>query len=256
MLGDNFYNDGVKSVKDPQFQDKFEKIYDAKRLAVPFYVVLGNHDWRSDMPDLQIEYAKLNPTSRWKMDWHWYKRQFPEKLADTNAVPLADFFFIDSEACNGKSAHAATYPDKKLCEKQMAWLEEQLKNSKARWKIVLAHHPIYSNGGHGHDGQTLDLRKRLGPLFKQYGVDAYITGHDHDLQRIEVPDQPTLFLVSGAGAKIRPKSFDDWKPFHASKLGFAAIQLSEKEMCGEFLDVDGNKLDSWTRKPLSLTRKN
>ena len=44
-LGDNFYNDGVESVDDEQFQTKFELPY--AELDLPFYVVLGNHDYGS-----------------------------------------------------------------------------------------------------------------------------------------------------------------------------------------------------------------
>ncbi len=250
LVGDNFYEDGVKTVDDPQWHDKFEAMYDSNRLAVPFFVVLGNHDWRMSLPDVQIDYAKAHPGTRWQMDGHYYKRAFWLPGTDTNSPPLAEFFFIDTEAWNTASAFVEKYPDKKLGERQMAWLEEGLKNSRAQWKIVTAHHPLYSNGEHGHDKQVLDLRARLEPLFKQWKVDAYITGHDHDLQRIQVPGEPTLFLISGAGGKLRPKFFSDWQPFHASKPGFLAIQITGQEMRGEFLDMNDQKLDEWRRAPM------
>jgi tartrate-resistant acid phosphatase type 5 len=255
LVGDNFYNDGVMTVDDPQWQEKFEAMYDSNRLAMPFYVVLGNHDWRMSMPDVEIDYPKTHPGTRWHMDGHYYQREFWPRGADTNAPPLAEFFFIDTEAWAAGTPYVDKYPDKKLAEKQMAWLEEGLKHSRAQWKIVAAHHPLYSNGEHGHDSQVLDLRARLGPLFKQYKVDAFITGHDHDLQRIEVPGEPTLFLISGAGGKLRPKFFSDWKPFHASKPGFAAIELTPREMRGEFLDMEDKKLDEWRRAPLTPAAK-
>ena len=42
LLGDNFYEDGVASVDDPQWQTKFEDPY--ANIDLPFYAVLGNHD--------------------------------------------------------------------------------------------------------------------------------------------------------------------------------------------------------------------
>ena len=255
MVGDNFYEDGVKTVDDAQWRDKFENMYDSNRLAVPFLVVLGNHDWRLSQPDVQIDYNHAHPGTRWQMDAHYYKRQFWLTGADTNTPPFAEFFLIDTEAWEAGRPYVDKYPDKKLGEKQMAWLEEQLKDSHAQWKIVAAHHPLYSNGEHGHDQQVKDLRARLEPLFKHWKVDAFITGHDHDLQRIEVPGEPTLFLISGAGGKLRPKFFSDWKPFHASKPGFAAIELTPREMRGEFLDMNDKKLDEWHRPPLSAAKK-
>ena len=61
MMGDNFIQHGVENLDDPQFQEKFEKVYTQK---VPFYPVLGNHDlqgnWRA-----QVEYT--NHSERWTM---------------------------------------------------------------------------------------------------------------------------------------------------------------------------------------------
>src|SRR5579871_4235345 len=128
MVGDNFYENGVQTVDDPQWQEKFEGIYDTNRLGVPFFVVLGNHDWRMSLPDVQIDYAKAHPGTRWHMDGHYYKRGFWLNGADTNTPPFAEFFFIDTEAWDTATGYVQKYPDKKLGERQMAWLEEQLKN--------------------------------------------------------------------------------------------------------------------------------
>ena len=255
LVGDNFYNDGVKTVDDPQWHDKFEAMYDSNRLSMPFLVVLGNHDWRLSTPDVEIDYPKTHPGTRWRMDSHYYKREFWLPGVDTNTPPLAEFLFLDTQAWDTGTGYVAKFPDKTLGERQMAWLEEQLKHSRARWKIVAAHHPLYSNGEHGHDKQVIDLRARLEPLFKHYKVDAFITGHDHDLQRIQVPGEPTLFLISGAGSKLRPKYFSDWQPFHASTPGFLAVQITATEMRGEFLDVADKKLDEWRRGPMSEPAK-
>lgn len=43
--GDNFYEDGVASSKDKQWNISFEKVYAYSWLEnIPWYVVLGNHD--------------------------------------------------------------------------------------------------------------------------------------------------------------------------------------------------------------------
>ncbi|MDB6111842.1 MAG: Acid phosphatase [Pedosphaera sp.] len=247
LTGDNFYEKGVATTDDPQWQEKFEQVYDPQRLPMPFFAVLGNHDWRYDHPDAQINYARAHPGTRWQMDGHWYHRQFP----GVDGVPLADFFFVDTMLWDDKDGSVAKVAAQHLGEKQMAWLDQELKKSKAVWKIVVAHHPIYSDGAHGHEVLTLKLRERLSPRFKERGVDAFLTGHDHDMQRAEVPGHPTLFLTSGAGSRLRPRKYEDWKPFFASSLGFAAIHLSATEMRGEFIDVTGKQLDVWHRPPIS-----
>lgn len=237
-LGDNFYEKGVASVDDPQWQIKFEQMYDKKRLPMPFISILGNHDWVVD-PACQLAYAGAHPGTRWQMDGFWFKRSY-SLGADT---PLADFFYIDTDLWN--------YDVNRLQDQQMEWLTEGLKNSRAKWQIVVGHHPLYSNGEHAHDAEVLALRERLSPLLRQYGVDAYISGHDHDLQRNQVPGHSTLFLISGAAGKLRPKEYEDWKPFYASTPGFASLTITATEMSGQFLDADGKILDKWSQAPVS-----
>ncbi len=245
VLGDNFYPEGIATVLDPQWKTKFEDMYDAKRLPVPFIAVLGNHDWKTDSPDAEIAYSRANPKSRWQMDGHFYKRSFSIDTVQ------ADFFMIDSALWDGDS-HIEKYSDKKMGDKQLTWLREQLSASTARWKFVVAHHPIFSNGGHGHDANILAMRKKLLPVFNQYKVDAYITGHDHDLQRNEPAGSQTLFLISGAAGKLRAQKYKDYGPFYRSTLGFLSIELTPTEMHGKFLDANGNVLNQWTRAPLSI----
>ena len=61
LLGDNIYDNGVSSVEDQQWEDKFEAPY--RRLDMPFYPVLGNHDYGGgdtifDKPGLGNEWYK------------------------------------------------------------------------------------------------------------------------------------------------------------------------------------------------------
>src|SRR6185436_3777112 len=44
LAGDNWYV-RLSGVQDYQWQSLFEDMYDAKKLAMPFYVSLGNHDY-------------------------------------------------------------------------------------------------------------------------------------------------------------------------------------------------------------------
>ena len=252
VLGDNFYESGVTSVDDLQWEQKFEKMYDRERLAMPFIATLGNHDWRGNVPDIEIEYTRAHPGTRWQMDGHWFKRHYSVAPSATGGALEADFFMIDTEVWNPRDQHVAQYADKQLGEKQMKWLREELSHSKAVWKFVAGHHPLYSNGQHGHDRDVLALREKLVPLLREFQVDAYLSGHDHDLQRIEIEEAPTLFLISGAAGKLRTKRFDECRPFYAAAPGFLAVQLSPAEMRGAFIDAKGHVLDQWTRPPLSL----
>ena len=56
-VGDNIYGSGATSVGDRQWKTKWSDIYD-DNLQVPWYAVLGNHDWESKNPHSEIDKTK------------------------------------------------------------------------------------------------------------------------------------------------------------------------------------------------------
>src|SRR5262245_49898907 len=74
-LGDNFY----QKLTPDRFEKHFEKMYSTDGLDCPFHVCIGNHDYGEALYDLQqgkvqmqLDYAKNNPESRWKLPAKWY----------------------------------------------------------------------------------------------------------------------------------------------------------------------------------------
>src|ERR1700733_3511395 len=49
ITGDNFYPSGVASTQDYSWTASFETIYTAHSLQNPWYVVLGNHDYKGNV---------------------------------------------------------------------------------------------------------------------------------------------------------------------------------------------------------------
>ena len=68
-LGDNFYDKGVISTSDPQWQETFERVYSAPSLQCPWYPVLGNHDHKGNA---MAEVAYSVSSSRWAMAAPFY----------------------------------------------------------------------------------------------------------------------------------------------------------------------------------------
>lgn len=58
---------------------------------------------------------------------------------------------------------------------------------------MAGHHPILSAGAHGN---TQYLESKLKPLLEESDVTAYLSGHDHNLQVINV-SYPAMLEVSG-----------------------------------------------------------
>ncbi len=179
-VGDNIYPDGGGR----HFEKKFERPYAGLiREGVKFHAVLGNHDVKDGRGD-QCRYPLFNMSGQC---------HYTVKKGDG----LAEFFMIDSTAFDMTQA---------------GWLEGVLKESTAKWKIAVFHHPIYSSGGeHGSD---LGLRSRIEPLLTRYGVNVVLSGHDHVYERVK-PQQGVQYFVTGAGGKVRHGDVDMRSPLRA-----------------------------------------
>jgi tartrate-resistant acid phosphatase type 5 len=227
--GDNFYSHGLASASDAQFQMKFEAVYDDPALMIPWYVVLGNHDHGRNAT---AEIGHPSRNDRWQMPAAYYKH--------TEALEggvTADFFFIDSEAI--RTRYQSWMPHL-TPDPQVAWLDRELASSKSAWKIVVGHHPVHSGGM--HSGETALIRE-LQPLFRKYGVQAYLNGHDHDLE--DSVEGATHYLTSGAGAQARSVKTTAGARFIAGNtLGFMTARLQAAAMDIAFLDDNGTTLYS------------
>jgi acid phosphatase len=230
VLGDNFYPSGVASATDEQWQEKFEQMYSAASLQIPFYAVLGNHDYYSN-PQAQVEYTSVS--SRWRMPSRYYT--FTSPVDDTSTV---EFFCLDTtpldaekveELEEGQSIDSVDY------RIQMNWLEQQLRQSKSRWKIVVGHHALYSGGVHGDNKGLIAL---LEPVFLKYNIDLYLAGHDHHLE-MKKPVRGIHYVVSGGGGTHRSVTWKDDAFYAATNMGFNWFRLSAQELVVEFLQKDG-----------------
>ncbi len=102
-----------------------------------------------------------------------------------------------------------TYQNPNEFQKEISWLENDLKDCKKPWKIVLAHKPIYSGSYHVYDSDTKFLRQYLVPELTRLGVDAVLGGHDHVYTR---------GFVDYKGNNVRPLMMDGETAFQPRKL--------------------------------------
>lgn len=236
LAGDNFYV-RLKSVNDPAWQELFEKLYDPLVLDFPFYVSLGNHDYDDRKDLIELEYARLNPQSRWKLPSRWYRLDIPTQQ------PVVTILMLDSNRSLMPSSD---------WESQKRWIEEQLASPTAQWTVAVAHHPLFSNGSHGDNGV---LQREWGPIFQRYGLDFYVCGHDHDLQHLELKEWYCSFLlVGGGGAGIRPMRVDKRGPFSKSAYGFCELTIDATSARVRFLSYKGALLHEFVRLPARKVR--
>ena len=170
MAGDNIY-EGPATPEDYRlkFAEPYKLLLDA---GVNFFAVLGNHD-----DPRQIHYGPFN------MDGHRYYTFTPPVDLITRLNTRVRFFALDSTALDGE---------------QMQWLERELHESDAEWKIALLHYPLYTSGRYalaarGH-------RFALESAFVDGGINVVFSGHEHFYQRSQLQKNILYFVTGGAGS--------------------------------------------------------
>lgn len=165
--GDNFYPRGIRSTADPTWL-QWEDVY---RPRVPWYVALGNHDYRGN-PDAQVQLTDAH--TFWNMPARYY-----------DIVDDVHIFVLDTTPwVSGGDVSA-----------QKKWLTTRWRSSNALRKVMVGHHPLWTCGYHHKRENLTDLRATVIPLLRD-GV--YLAGHDHNLQHIQ--REGVNVFISGAGA--------------------------------------------------------
>ena len=236
-LGDNFY----KALTPGRMQSDFEAMYPVRDLPCPFYAILGNHDYGPDYDSgqgpqkaqMQLDYARDNPTSRWKLPSKWYALELPDA-----AHPLVKIIFLDSNF-----AEPVLTPQEKL--DQQRFLEAELaRPTRAPWTWIVGHHPLFSDGPHG---DNVGLIKRWGPYFADSAVSMYLCGHDHTLQHLEVPEYKASFVVSGGGGAPLHDLKQADRGFAEKILGFNHLHVTPEAVDVQYIDSEGRRLHAFRR---------
>jgi tartrate-resistant acid phosphatase type 5 len=245
MLGDNIYPngptggaDGVDDAK--RFHDiLLTPFRDFGELAPGFriYATLGNHDWRTSREAALGEVRYLETTRPFYMNGVRYRVQPPAAngeveifALDTTVLLGGTTVYEDALADDGSELPPTRIevpepwrkPSTEDERRMVEWLEESLRTSRARWKIVIGHHPLWSSAGSKFE-EAKALRRLILPTLCRY-ADAYLAGHEHTLEvhtdncvsavgGSNVP--PLLLVVSGAAAKHRP--LNSWFQAHQAK---------------------------------------
>ena len=217
--GDNIYPNGSGRYFGSSFEQPFAGLLKDR---VNFYTVLGNHDVREGRQD-QCQYPLFNMGGQ-----NYYKID--------RGNGLVEFFMLDSNDFGATQAN---------------WLERSLRESKAKWKIAVFHHPTYSSGGHG---SATGLRKRIEPLFTRYGVNIALSGHDHIYERTKL-QQGIQYFVSGAGGKVRRGDVDRGTGLTAASFDqdnhFMVFEIAENQVKFEAVSETGGVVDGGVIKQSS-----
>jgi 3',5'-cyclic AMP phosphodiesterase CpdA len=183
---------------------------------VPLLAALGNHDTDSGNGPAQLD-ALGQPGP-------WFARRFGPLL----------LVVLDSNR-----------PDDPA---QLAWLERTLAGDDATWTVAAMHHPMHSAGHHGSDQ---GVRRAFAPLFREFGVQLALAGHDHDYERSRTIDG-TTYLVSGAAATLRPAGSNGDTVVSQSVRHFLDLSVYPDRLVVQAVDQSGSVLDGVVLPPACL----
>lgn len=211
-LGDIVYGKGFAKLKDV-FDVPYKPLLDR---GVKFRATLGNHD--QDNPQQFADYDKLGMGGKTFYDF-------------SPAGDLVEFFTFDSTAVVKGNGAA-----------QLEWLDKELGDSSARWKIVYFHHPPYSSGKrHGDDPRLI---AGVVPILKKHGVHIVLNGHEHFFARLR-PIEGINYIISGSGGKIHRGGLQyDGRLVVGNDqvLQFLSVTLTDDAFTYSVVGVDGETL--------------
>ena len=174
-----------------QYWDETFRTIDSIGQSMPILNVTGNHDYLKGVIQ-RLEH-------RFPLVFSY----FLDSKVDDNMVYSLDYgdaqlFVLDS---NREFFYLWT---------QRQWLKEQLEKSKAKWKILVLHHPLYSIKGSNNAIQ----RWMFDDLVNEYGIDLVLQGHEHAYARMTDHDKngapaAPVYTVSHCSPKSYRIHFDE-----------------------------------------------
>lgn len=171
--------------------------------GVPQLVAAGNHEYLDSTNPDGSESRTLGP--------HW-ARQFAVPANGVKGLESTTYF-TDYQDVRFIVLDGTAALDLNTLDQQSQWLEHRLKESKARWKVVVTHQPVYTCA---RPEDTGPLKSAWKPLFERYNVDLVLQGHDHCYSRLSNENgrlaakqshaagkvQGPVYMVSVAGSKM------------------------------------------------------
>ncbi len=200
---------------ESQVQDKFFNPLRKVICKVPFWATRGNHDGReSDF----LQYFSF-PGGR-----TYYSFDYAN----------AHFICLDSY----KS------------EKMYQWCKKDLAGSKADWKIVFFHVPMYNAGGHSSSA----WRGKMLRAFHKYGVDVVFAADSHLYERF-YPIRPasykkakpiTHIVTAGGSAPLYSTTSHPYLAASAKVYHYMVFTIDGKKLSAKAINVSGKVIDKFS----------
>lgn len=157
----------------------------------------GNHDlYYGFAPLVEIFGSSTNDTPDWE---HRAEKTVPQAYYSFDAGDV--HFAVLFQPFLGQYQMRTNSP-------QARWLDRDLAASQKPWKVVLAHIPWETSSVHRIDDSNYNGRpdgaefaEVLLPIAQRHGVQLYLSGHDHNYERL-IPVEGMTSIVTGGGGAL------------------------------------------------------
>ena len=141
---------------EPEEYARLRAILD--RLAMPLYVIPGNHDSREHLARAFADRGYLPTRGEFL---HYTVEEWPVRLV-------------------GLDTQVPGQPGGALCPERLAWLDARLGEAPARPTLVFMHHPPFVTGLAAMDGMGLEGKEALAAVIRRHPqVERIACGHVH-----------------------------------------------------------------------------
>jgi 3',5'-cyclic AMP phosphodiesterase CpdA len=205
---------------------------------VPVMPAVGNHEYLDQGPRLYRAIFEL-------------PRNGPQGI-DSDLVYAFEYGNVFVAVLDSTLAVA----DASKAETQAEWLDAELRRTRAEWKLVMFHHPLYASHP---TRESLALRAAWEPVLDAHQVDLVLQGHDHAYlrtyplrrgRRVGAGERGTTYVVSVSGTK-----YYDQRERPETAVGFTGLStyqtidieaVPENRLIYRAWDAEGREVDSLT----------
>lgn len=117
---------------------------------------------------------------------------------------------------------------------QRDWLKTQLQQSRARWKIVVLHHPLFSIRS---ASRNLIQRWVFNSLLEDYGVDLVLQAHEHNYARMTAHEDGVATTPVYTVSHCSPKNYDLYQNERYDRFGTESRYYQTIDLSGDTLTM-------------------
>lgn len=198
---------------------------------IPMMTTIGNHE-TSKIPSMYLDMMAM-----------------PENGAVSEEVYSFDYgdaHFVSLNSCLLLEERESTENYRQMIENVNQWLENDLEQSDAKWKIVYMHHPMYpivdDNDVYGR------LKENWEEIFVENDVNLVFCGHQHVYMRTAAIDGIT-FVMANSGEKQSyyvkegTKIPEYVESFYEDNSNYVRVDVTKDALTLRAYDENGNQID-------------